>query len=70
MFGRKVVEGEQRLSVLLQTLGDLLVFDGVGLDKGVERRVPSFLVSAIQMSCSMRLAFGCWLLGNLLRILA
>src|SRR5207248_3911049 len=29
-----------------------------------------FLVSAIQISCSDRLAFGCWLLGSLLRILA
>src|SRR6266851_2179366 len=30
----------------------------------------SLLVSAIQISCSDRLAFGCWLFGNLLRTLA
>src|SRR2546429_6740115 len=30
----------------------------------------SFLVSAIQISCSARLAFACWLLGSLLRTLA
>src|SRR5437660_1231511 len=30
----------------------------------------SFLVSAIQISCSARLAFGCWLFGSLLSTLA
>src|SRR6266436_4271756 len=30
----------------------------------------SFLVSAIQISCSARLAFDCWLFGSLLRTLA
>jgi hypothetical protein len=30
----------------------------------------SFLVSAIQISCSGRLAFDCWLFGSLLRMLA
>src|SRR5262245_20365625 len=30
----------------------------------------SFLVSAIQISCSARLALGCWLFGSLLRTLA
>src|SRR5262249_27261536 len=30
----------------------------------------SFFVSAIQISCSARLAFGCWLFGSLLRTLA
>ena len=30
----------------------------------------SFLVSAIQISCSARLAFGCWRFGSLLRTLA
>src|SRR5882672_8800123 len=30
----------------------------------------SLLVSAIQISCSDRLAFGCWLFGSLLRTLA
>src|SRR5258708_23538853 len=38
-----------------------------------EQRVAildSFLVSAIQISCSARLAFDCWLFGSLLRTLA
>src|SRR5436190_12863633 len=30
----------------------------------------SFLVSAIQISCSARLAFGCWLFGSLFRTFA
>src|SRR5947207_11187086 len=30
----------------------------------------SFLVAAIQISCSARLAFDCWLFGSLLRTLA
>src|SRR5688500_536326 len=30
----------------------------------------SLLVSAIQISCNNRLAFGCWLFGSLLRTLA
>src|SRR3982074_2302610 len=30
----------------------------------------SLLVSAIQISCNDRLAFGCWLFGSLLRTLA
>ena len=30
----------------------------------------SLLVSAIQISCSDRLAFGCWLFGSLLRTFA
>src|ERR1700694_622430 len=30
----------------------------------------SLLVSAIQISCNARLAFGCWLFGSLLRTLA
>jgi hypothetical protein len=37
------------------------------LDAGAS---ASFLVSAIQISCSARLAFGCWLFGSLLKALA
>ena len=39
MFGREVVEGEQRVPVLLEAFGGLLVFDGIGLVEGVERRL-------------------------------
>ena len=39
MFGREVVEGEQRVPVLFQAFGALLVFDGIGLDEGIERRL-------------------------------
>jgi hypothetical protein len=37
VLGREVVEGEQRLSIFPQAFGDLVVFDGIGLDEGVER---------------------------------
>jgi hypothetical protein len=37
MFGREVVEGEQRVPVLLQAFDGLVVFDPIGLDEGVER---------------------------------
>ena len=36
MLGREVVEGEQRLAVLLQALGRLVVLDLVALDERVE----------------------------------
>lgn len=36
MFGGEVVERQQRLTVLGQALGGLVVFEAVGLDKGVE----------------------------------
>src|SRR5215470_10066841 len=39
MFGREVVEGEQRVPVLLQAFDGLVVFDGIGLDERVERRL-------------------------------
>src|SRR6266704_1053468 len=38
--------------------------------KASKARSASFLVSAIQISCSARLAFDCWLYGNLFRTLA
>jgi hypothetical protein len=37
VLGGKIVEGEQRLAILLQAFGGLLVFARVGLDEGVER---------------------------------
>jgi hypothetical protein len=37
VFGRKIVEGEQGLAILRQTLGGLIVFQLVGCDEGVER---------------------------------
>src|SRR5271168_419028 len=39
MFGREVVEGEERVPVLPQAFGGLLVFDDIGLDEGVDRRL-------------------------------
>src|SRR5258707_13931427 len=36
VLGREVVEGEQRVAILDQTLDRLVVFDAPGLDEGVE----------------------------------
>src|SRR4051795_11780506 len=38
--------------------------------KASNAAAASLLVSAIQISCKDRLAFGCWLFGSLLRTLA
>src|SRR5882762_10051054 len=38
--------------------------------KASKAALASLLVSAIQISCNDRLAFGCWLFGSLLRMLA
>ena len=38
--------------------------------KASKAATASFLVSAIQISCSARLAFACWLFGSLFRTLA
>src|SRR5258706_6056937 len=38
VLGREVVEGEQRVAILDQTLDRLVVFDAPGLDEGVEGR--------------------------------
>ena len=65
MLGREVVECQQRVAILAQAVGSLLVLERVALDEGVERGSAAALVSAIQISCSARLAFGCWLFGNL-----
>jgi hypothetical protein len=37
MFGGKIIEGQQRLAILLQAFGGLLVFDRVGFDENIER---------------------------------
>src|SRR5258706_13335043 len=38
VLGREVVEGEQRVAILDQTLDRLVVFDAPGFDEGVEGR--------------------------------
>jgi hypothetical protein len=38
VLGREVVEGEQRVAILDQALGRLVVFDAPGFDEGIERR--------------------------------
>lgn len=53
VLGREMVEREQRVSILAQALGRLLLSQSVALDEGVERQLgdnPSF--SAIQISCN------------------
>ena|SRR5438067_5451931 len=70
VLDREVVEAEQGVAILDQALNRLVVFDAPGLDEGVEGGKPIVLVSTIQVSCSARLAFGCWLFGSLLRTLA
>jgi hypothetical protein len=61
VLGREVVEGEQRIAILDQALDRLFVLDAPGLDERVEgsKRISSW--SRLQISCSARLAFGCWL---------
>src|SRR3981189_1281871 len=43
VLGREVVESKQRVSILAQAIGGLLVFQRVALDEGVERQVGSNL---------------------------
>src|SRR5271155_3237244 len=38
VFGREVVESQQRVAILNQAFDRLVVFDGPGFDEGVERR--------------------------------
>jgi hypothetical protein len=60
VFGREVVEGEQRISILAQAVRRLRVFHRVALHECVERQLGDglvALVSAIQISCNARLAF-------------
>src|SRR5437868_13526282 len=70
MFGGEVVERQQRIAVLDQAIGRSLIFDLVGFDKASNAVTASFLVSAIQISCSARLALVCRLFGILFRMLA
>src|SRR5258708_15814494 len=39
VLGREVVESKQRVSILAQAIGGLLVFQRVALDEGVERQL-------------------------------
>ena len=60
---------------LAELLRPGLQFDGTNLPVPCFKAVdgagkPIVLVSPIQVSCSARLAFGCWLFGSLLRTLA
>src|SRR6059058_818429 len=43
VIGREVVESKQRVSILAQAIGGLLVFQRVALDEGVERQFGSNL---------------------------
>ncbi len=65
VLGWEFVECQQRVSILSETVGRLLVFQRVAVDEGVEASSGATLVSAIQISCNARLAFGCWLFGSL-----
>src|SRR5438034_7079174 len=67
MFGGEVVERQQRIAVLDQAIGRSLIFDLVGSTKASNAVTASFLVSAIQISCSARLALVCRLFGILFK---
>src|SRR3981081_4520836 len=69
VLSREVVEGKQRVAILDQALDSFVVFDAPGFD-ALNAASASFLVSAIQISWSVRLAFDCWLLGSLFETLA
>src|SRR5215475_15712161 len=43
MFGREVIEGKQRLTILDQAFDGLVVFDAPGFNEGIERRERIFL---------------------------
>ncbi len=70
VLSREVVEGKQRVAILDQALDSLVVFDAQVSMKASNAASASFLVSAIQISWSARLAFDCWLLGSLFKTLA
>jgi hypothetical protein len=65
VLGREVVEGEQRLAILDRAFDGLAVFDAQVSTKAPNAARASFLVSAFQISCVVRLALGCWLFGSL-----
>jgi hypothetical protein len=70
MLSREVVERQQRLAVLRQAPYRLVVLDGVDLDKGVENGVGVILRLGHPDVRRARLAFDCWLFGNLLSTFA
>ena len=62
---RKVVEGEQRVPVLLQAFDSLLAFDGIGLAEGVERRLGVLARSSHPDVLQHALGLGLLALGQL-----
>src|SRR5258707_5208162 len=69
VLGGEVVEGQQRVAILGQTLDRLVDLTPQLSTKASKATSASFLVSAIQISWRARLAFDCWLFGSLLRTL-
>src|SRR3981081_3347719 len=65
VLGREVVESEQRVSILAQAVGRLLVFQRVALDEGVERQLGGDLRFGHPYLLQRAFGFGCWLFGNL-----
>src|SRR6478672_11146931 len=68
MLGWEVIEDQSR-SLLKHSTAFSYLAPQVST-KASNASSASFLVSAIQISCSARLAFDCWLFGSLLRTLA
>src|SRR5436190_11019008 len=68
VLSREVVEGKQRVAILDQAL-DTYLTPQISM-KASNAASASFLVSAIQISWSARLAFDCWLLDSLFKTLA
>jgi len=66
---REVVEASSAFTILDQAFDGLVVFDAQ-VSQGSTQRAHLFLVSAIRISWSARLAFACWLLGSLFKTLA
>src|SRR6201997_1727812 len=70
MLGGEIVERQQRVAILGQAIGRLVVFDPVAFDKASNAARASLLVSAIQISCSARLALVYRLFGSLFKMFA
>jgi hypothetical protein len=70
VLGGEVVEGEQCIGSLIKPSTALSYLTSQVSTKTSNAASASFLVSAIQTSCSARLAFDCWLFGSLLSTLA
>jgi hypothetical protein len=66
----KVVEPEQGVAILDEAFEPIIVLTPQVSTKASKAEGASFLISAIQTCCSAHLAFGCWLIGSLLRTLA